>query len=206
MDVCVVCGTDENLGIHHVFPNCYFKYMPKYKKERGEEHDLLPLCKTHHDYYEDYAWKLKKKLMKEFDAPFTDPKTKEQNETLDKLYSPANALKNLKDRIPPKRQEYLRAKLRSLLGKDPTKEDIDTILEQRAERARLNKKKKSSYHGQTVMHKLDWEGIDDLAIRWRTHFLQIMKPNFMPEGWDKNIRIYAPRNKDYKKAYHESAD
>ena len=42
-------------------------------------------------------------------------------------------------------------------------------------------------HGQKIVSKLEGEGIEalkDFEVSWRKHFLEIMKPKYMPDGWD----------------------
>ena len=40
------------------------------------------------------------------------------------------------------------------------------------------------------MKKLDsHEKIEEFVKMWRAHFVQTMKPKYMPEGWSINFRV-----------------
>jgi len=48
-------------------------------------------------------------------------------------------------------------------------------------------------HGREVVEKIEYEA---LVIRWRTHFIETMKPKFMPKGWDINNPAHLLRHDD----------
>ena len=50
--------------------------------------------------------------------------------------------------------------------------------------------KKNFDHGYHVIQKLNThEKIDEFVKMWRTHFIETMKPKYMPEGWSVDFRI-----------------
>ena len=45
-------------------------------------------------------------------------------------------------------------------------------------------------HGYHLMQKLKThEDIEDFVKMWRAHFVQTMKPKYMPEGWSIDFRV-----------------
>lgn len=45
-------------------------------------------------------------------------------------------------------------------------------------------------HGYYVVQKLDTEEkIEEFVKLWRNHFINTMKPKFMPKGWSVDFRI-----------------
>ncbi|KAJ2571885.1 hypothetical protein IW140_001234 [Coemansia sp. RSA 1813] len=65
---CSVCGTPENLTMHHIVPHQYRQHMEEAVKSHSS-HDLLPLCIACHDEYEKSAMVLKMHVAACFDAP-----------------------------------------------------------------------------------------------------------------------------------------
>lgn len=170
-NICVVCGTDQKLSRHHCIPSCFRRYFPIEIKECAA-HDILPLCVKCHHKYERIADQKKKELCVKYDR---EPRTKRM-----KAYGAANTLLKVGNIIPDDVTEKLTQRVRDYLGKEEiTFEDLCAVLEEGPFRA-----------------VVDWEmtakTIDDIPAfieMWRKHFVDTMKPQFMPEHWSIHGRI-----------------
>ena len=58
---CVVCGAEEGLNRHHVVPSVYRRHLPPEVKDHSH-HDVLLMCLSCHEKYEDEANQLKAEL------------------------------------------------------------------------------------------------------------------------------------------------
>ncbi|KAI8082229.1 hypothetical protein BDF21DRAFT_444173 [Thamnidium elegans] len=105
-NICVSCGGDQYLTIHHVVPEMYRHWMPLAVKSKSSR-DLLLLCKHCHNGYEDKAMKFKKQCVNRFNIPL---------EGHGWVYLPhykvakkaASALIRSADKIPQDRQQVLK--------------------------------------------------------------------------------------------------
>jgi hypothetical protein len=195
-NVCVVCGSSEELTMHHILPRCYFKFFPEYLKSHCS-YDLMPLCGEHHAKYERVAWNRKGEIAEQYDAPFHDIDYIKRNQEGGDFYAwkMANALDKYSDEIPEHRKEEMRTVILNFLNKegDLTQEDMDKVLS--FERPRQERDRKSP-HGRKVMDQIPESDLDDFAIEWREHFLSTMKPRFLPENWDPKRRVYTELSND----------
>jgi hypothetical protein len=205
---CVVNGEEEGLQRHHIVPYCYRSHFPKEYKSKNH-HDVVLITYKNHEQYELEATKFKNKVAELYDirtlnelnleytkvlCEFSDTKVK----TVSKLYAifgsyhkiPHNViLENLKFvgknlGIPYKQMlsySYVQLYKLYLLLKEKYEVDFQKI-------KRANRKEYD--HGYHLMKKLDsHEKIEEFVKMWRAHFVQTMKPKYMPEGWSINFRV-----------------
>lgn len=69
---CIVCSTTKNLTRHHIIPLNFLKFMSFEDAVKYEE--LVVICRSCHDRYEDKAKGLKAKLLKEYGISTIRPK------------------------------------------------------------------------------------------------------------------------------------
>ena len=184
MNRCVVCKSEDNLTRHHVLPYCYSKFFPFHAKVQSS-YDIVLLCIEHHTDYEVHAFDFKKELSIKHEVPLSGV-----GPTMDyilyKVGGLQNALTKHRDKIPEPKQQELLQRLCEYLGKSVT---FDEIAQMPYADWRL---KPSIPYGQAIIDCYDC--LDQFAILWRKHFIDIMKPQFMPEEWDINRKIYSERN------------
>jgi len=60
-NICVVCGSDEQLTRHHCVPACFRRNFPINMK-KNSSHDIVALCARCHSKYEQFADLEKKKI------------------------------------------------------------------------------------------------------------------------------------------------
>jgi len=179
---CVVTGSKilESLTTHHISPYCYRKYFPEEYKS-ANSHDIVPIRSNEHYEYERVADKLKIKLAKKYNAPLEGSST--INHELFYAIKSAHAIKNHGDQIPKDKLDDHKEKIRIYTGrKNVTQKVIDNLIEISYDEA-----KKMKSHGEIVVEKLILEGPDSIQAfveMWRKHFIDTMKPKYMPKHWD----------------------
>jgi len=174
-NICVSCGINEGLTKHHVVPYCYRKFFPEHLKNHTA-YDILPLCSECHENYEIHAQQLKKQLADEYAIQHENAKVLDTE--LKNVCLAASALLNHSDSIPPERNAYLTAILIDYFNKDEiTREDLEKAANLEYNTQRANYKPE----GQAVV-----ENISDISLfvqRWRKHFVDSLKPQYMPQHW-----------------------
>jgi cation-transporting P-type ATPase D len=175
-NVCVVCGSADRLTKHHVVPRCYRVWLPDRMKMHNS-YDLHAMCVACHAKYEPLAWVVKLSLAEEHGAPM-------DVETVDfaavRAKGAANAILRHSHKIPPERRAILLAKVREWLGRDPSLEDMEDLAESDCQRHATGKK----MHAQSVMEAVIGAGGErDFIMMWRRHFVDNMRPMFLPAEW-----------------------
>lgn len=176
---CVVCGGIEDLTKHHVIPRCYRRYFPD-KIKSHTSYDVMPLCIPCHERYEESAFRLKQKIAVEYGMP-VGGSAQCVDEKLWKVRKAAGALDRSSHTMPPERKEELLQLLREHYGKqDLTDEEIKVAagVDHRLPYTHV-------YHGEYVISKTD-----GFVARWRSHFVQTMNPQFLPDGWTLDRSIW----------------
>jgi hypothetical protein len=104
----------------------------------------------------------------------------------------ANAIKISKvllknNKIPIDRKLELLKLIEEFLGKKKEEiQDLDLINFVNENENKLKARRKHVF-GREILSKV--ENISEFIKMWRVHFLDIMKPKFMPELWDINHRL-----------------
>ncbi|CAN8025827.1 unnamed protein product [Ixodes persulcatus] len=181
---CVVCGSAESLVRKNVVPHEYRKYFPKVMKHHIS-HDILLLCVRCHQLSNMRDMTLRYALAQECNAPIKDGTFSKsmENSEMRKVRSAARALlmHARNNKLPQDRVALLLEVLKDHYGVDRLSEghvrmaaDIDT------------KVVNMDYvpHGERVVeHFKKNGGLVHFELRWRQHFLETMKPKFLPALW-----------------------
>lgn len=181
-NICVVCGHDKNYIRKFVIPYEYRKYLPFALKDHSS-HDVLLLCTSCHRRSCDYDAQLRLRLAQECNAPVeSGPAAKVVlDHDLQKIRSAGRALKLNKLSIPQDRVSQLENVLCSHFGVEELTEDL---IEQAAEiDARHTSADYVPHAKQVVRHMVSNGGLLAFQARWRQHFLDTMKPQFLPAFW-----------------------
>uniref|UniRef100_A0A1I8M6E0 Exonuclease 3'-5' domain-containing protein 2 n=1 Tax=Musca domestica TaxID=7370 RepID=A0A1I8M6E0_MUSDO len=185
---CVVCGHRDAYIRKNVVPREYRKHFPVVMKTHTS-HDVLLLCHACHQISNISDLKIRHKLSTMCDAPFTQDdcsiKFKEIPE-LKKVKSAARALLNHGDKIHEARRKEL---TNILLDYYKNESEINVELLQSA--SEMNTKENNEnycHHGEKVVQMFQEKlgGLIELEKIWRVHFLNTMKPRFLPLHWDVN--------------------
>jgi len=183
-NICVVCGKDESFLRKNVVPHEYRRYFPAVMKDH-QSHDVLLMCVKCHQKSNMYDADLRKKLSEECNAPIgteTDVKLRE-NVEFKKVRSAGRALQANRKRqcIPQDRLVELRAVLQDHYQ---IKEVSDEYIDRAANMSFLVENGDYVPHSRAVVqHFLERGGLLQLEVRWRKHFLNAMKPAFLPDLW-----------------------
>jgi len=186
--ICVVCGSTE-VTRHHVVPYQYRRYLPlEYKSRRS--HDILLLCLEHHEEYERHSLELQRVIAKRYGIE-AGPLKNEGREIAIKVGMISRTLlsRKLKDKIPAERRAELTRWVALHLGHDPDDGDLmDLYLTALSLKHRRTLPEET--HGYRVAQKLIEEGtIEDFVIEWRQHFIDKMKPAYLPIGWTVDLVV-----------------
>ena len=171
---CCVCGKKKDLTRHHCVPHFYRKHLPESIKSHNS-HDVFLLCADCHSEYERVADAFRKQLVVESGIPLHSTK-KSVNFEESKIFGLCAALVTHGEKIPANRRSDMMKKIREYFGKDVSDQEIKEFA--------VPRKKvivDTSNHGKMVVEKHD---PDDFVKRWRRHFVESMKPKFMPAYWD----------------------
>lgn len=172
-NLCVVCGSQENLTRHHIVPYCYIKYMEvKYKVDVVR--DIFLLCEQCHGDYEKIAFDKKKELAESFGLTMDGLSLDKVKEIRHAVLS-ASALINY-DSIPENRKKELESIVSNFLNKETIdSKDLKYV-------ATYDWKKSNDYcnSSKKVAYNVDY---NEFAKEWRTHFIETMSPKYMPNAW-----------------------
>ncbi|XP_069190762.1 exonuclease 3'-5' domain-containing protein 2-like [Procambarus clarkii] len=187
-NICVVCGKDESYIRKNVVPHEYRKHFPAILKHH-QNHDVLLLCFSCHRQSNMQDNIFRSELAKEFNAPIgIEQNFKVAVDNSHKFVrNAARALLKNRDNIPAKKVSEMEK-----LVKDFYK--VDVILSEHLQDAAnidvnvLNDGFQA--HGQKIYDVYEKIGLVKLEQRWRQHFLDNMKPQFMPECWSVKHNVY----------------
>ena len=173
---CVVCGlTDlEKLTRHHIIPSMYKKFFPRELKV-ASSHDVVCICREHHDDYEiNHALKIKNELGEKYNISVNS-----FNSTgLPRAIKLSKAYIFNGENIPKSRLEDLWLQISISLKRDEL-----VSHEEMEELSKLSHEDfyKENCHGKVVVEKL--ENLQEFTEMWRQHFIDTMHPKFMPKHW-----------------------
>lgn len=181
-NICVVCGKPEDYLRKNVIPHEYRKYFPSLMKDHVS-HDILLMCPPCHQKACNYDISLRQQLALECDASMTGGScTKSSiNHKLAKIRSAAKALVTSKHKIPAARKEELESFLKeNLQVEELTDESLRNCINMEVRVYNPD----YTPHGQIVVEYMKKHNrLLDFQRRWRTHFLETMKPKFLPAKW-----------------------
>jgi len=175
---CAVCGSEDKITRHHVVPYCFRKHFPE-RLKRHRMHDVLPMCVKCHDRYEERATEMKQKMSDEIGIPLTGLGVHPAPVGIYSVRSAAHALLHYSDRIPEGRKVELTERLKKHFGKEViTREDL--VVAGNLDRQTYDPDYKT--FGQCVVERI--ADFRSFIKEWRVHFIQCMKPQFLPDHWD----------------------
>jgi exonuclease 3'-5' domain-containing protein 2 len=170
---CVVCGSLDELNKHHVVPYVFRSRFPLAYKE-SNHHDIVPVCVDCHERYEAHATEFKALLAHQAGANMNTSMTEAFRHNK-KVLSARNILQRIKEGnlvdskgnpaiVPEEKLMVLREKAREEL-----REDVPVSGTQWAD---------------SIMDKvMAEEGLFAFVKQWRAHFIEHMKPQYLPQYW-----------------------
>ncbi len=184
-NLCVVCGSTEGLSRHHVVPHCYVRQMSQ--QFRHNSHDVLPMCVPCHELYEQtHSASLRQELADEYNAPingngeFVFPKPS---------VKAAYVLLKYQSQLPEYRQQELRHQICKELGRQPSDDDLQQLANMPKD---MRKSDEFKTHGELVVSQIT--DLDAFVARWRSHFIETMKPKHLPRLWNVSRSVSRTRS------------
>ncbi|CAK1548737.1 unnamed protein product [Leptosia nina] len=184
-NVCVVCGEHNSYIRKNVVPREYRKHFPEVMKDHSS-HDVVLLCVSCHQRSNMRDQAVRERLAQTCDAPFADHVRAMYIEDVEckKVRSAARALlyQARKHVLPPARRKELE---NILLQNFPAHDMVtEELLNEAAEMSIFVENADYESHGHKVTEfYLEQGGLLRLEELWREHFLQSMKPQYMPKLW-----------------------
>ncbi|XP_046394204.1 exonuclease 3'-5' domain-containing protein 2 isoform X2 [Ischnura elegans] len=201
---CVVCGKEDSYLRKHIVPHEYRKYFPVWMKSR-QSHDVLLLCINCHIQSNRIDLKLRQKLAKDCQAPLTVAKAIEVKDApmIRRVLSAARALSRKPEAIPLKRRQELEeivVNYFSQEGESHPREVTPELLSAALEMTFSVVNECYTPHGLKVVEHFrnqgEENGIRELEILWRKHFVDEMRPRFLPAMWSTHHLRISPERKE----------
>lgn len=206
--ICVVTGVENGLQRHHIVPYCYRTYFPEAYKSKNH-HDVVLINHEEHGEYEREATKYKDVIAEMYGVKTISEFNMEYTFKLREIGKPnailLNTIHSLFKTYGKVSHETKLEKLRIIA------EAIDLPFEtvcdfnyiqlykmylllkevHQKEQYEFKQNHRQEYdHGYHVVQKLiDEDSIEEFVKLWRTHFINTMKPKFMPIGWSIDFRV-----------------
>lgn len=186
---CVVCGGREDLSRHHVIPVQFRRYFPARLKRYGF-HDVLLMCVPCHEKYECRSMELRHEIAREHGTRLNNGGGAVHLSDVGHVMAAAWALLTAPDNIPEDRRRKLTEEVQVHLGKDTiTQADLEQITQLHPW------EQPGGYrdYGEYVVSRLT--DVQAFVERWRQHFVNAMKPQFLPSSWSIEAPV-ARRSRD----------
>lgn len=167
---CVVCGSIENLNLHHIVPRCYRKYFPPELKDHSS-HDVVATCEDCHKRYETHALQFKIEIGEKYGCPIGATTV---DRSLLRVCKSAHALLKHQGTIPEPKRQMLLDVVVNYLGKTPDHLELKQL-------TKINAQCQVNDHGKVIVSIVN---IQEFTEQWRNHFMAVMQPRFLPCGWD----------------------
>lgn len=180
-NICVVDGCSDYslLTKHHIVPTMFMKHFPIELKSNNS-HDVVLISVENHRRYEIEADKLKDMIAYSYDVPTLSEYSRKIS-SKNSYIGMANAI--LSPNVEMENKIYLCIKFRNRTGIVPTSENLLEYV-----KACKNEYRMTEYYGKLIVDKI--QDYQDFVELWRGHFINIMKPKYMPYGWDVKNSIF----------------
>lgn len=185
-NVCVVCGTTEDLTRHHIIPYCFIKHM-KIEYKVDIIRDIFPLCKVCHNQYEQVSQEKRRIMAEQVFGVEIHGLPEGEYLKMRKAKAAALALVKYRDQIPSLRIQELESSIAEYLKKaEVTQEEIEMVND-------LDLESHPDYVNVTRTVAQGVRDYSEFAKSWRKHFVETMHPKYMPDAW-KVDRKTDPKN------------
>lgn len=179
---CVVCGNAEQYHRKLVVPSEYRRYFPNLMK-KNLSHDVLLLCVDCHKKSNMIDQGMRVKLAALCDAPLINGRYVKYkfNSDMARVKSAASALSSSGDKIPASRKEVLEKKIKDYFN---VSEVTEEILQKALHLDVSTLNEAFIPHGLKVYQYFCKNGgLVNFEKMWRQHFLDTMKPKYLPSMW-----------------------
>eukprot|EP01022_Parablepharisma_sp_SALTPOND_P023093 TRINITY_DN47_c0_g1_i12.p1 TRINITY_DN47_c0_g1~~TRINITY_DN47_c0_g1_i12.p1 ORF type:complete len:756 (+),score=63.77 TRINITY_DN47_c0_g1_i12:10514-12781(+) len=192
-NICVVCGSKENLRRYHIIPIVYRQELPeKYKSHRS--HDVVLLCFDCHEKSGKYIADVKRELSAQYDVPIVDKAEHHYVKNVGKVKMIAKVLKKHRNKIKDTKRKDMERRLIELVKEiEAVNKEwninaeilTDEVFEEIAKMPVPTESK--NMHGAKVVQQI--EDLEEFIKMWRKKFLERMDPQYMPKRWSVDHRV-----------------
>jgi len=206
--ICVVSGKSYGLQRHHIVPYCYRTHFPPEFKSKNH-HDVVLINHKIHSDYERIASDYKDEIAKIYGigtiSELNTKYTKLLRDSSSTYGIPMNLLNSIFNSFGLISEETKIDKLKQISKhtKIPFNKlcsynyiqlySIYRYLKEKheIEKERVRNKNRNDYdHGYQLSLKLDTDDkIEEFIKLWRKHFINTMKPKYMPTGWSVDFKF-----------------
>ncbi|XP_022645467.1 exonuclease 3'-5' domain-containing protein 2-like [Varroa destructor] len=181
---CVVCGSRDELVRKNIVPTEYRSFFPSVMTEYNS-HDVLLMCVDCHQRSNALNSRLREQLAQKCDAPLSEHKYVVNVKTAQLIRAAKALLKPTASQIPLPRLNELKKIIQRALNVDELSPELLKAIAMQDPR-RFNENFRC--HGLTVVEHFaaNEGGILELEALWRKHFLETMKPAYLPPQWSVN--------------------
>ncbi|XP_019618501.1 PREDICTED: exonuclease 3'-5' domain-containing protein 2-like [Branchiostoma belcheri] len=182
-NVCCVCGRSESYIRKNVVPHEYRRHFPRAMKDHLS-HDVLLLCTVCHQQTSYHDNRLRNQIAREFNAPLGSEDNVKflEDPVRRKARTAAKALLRDNNKIPAERKSELETQVKEHYN---TEELTTSMLAEAASLETRIENENFVPHAEKVVRSLleRENGLVSFEKRWRRHFLDNMKPQFLPPLW-----------------------
>jgi len=199
---CVVSGVNDikQLTKHHIVPISFRRHFPLEYKSRNH-HDVVYITEDLHGDYERIGDKFRDELAKKYGAMtyneattyFTKMMDSPEVKRMRKVKGCIGALEDCEDSLPDTRYREMQELVLSYI-KNIYSVETDSITEYWSERVITDidielGRLRNLYKIDPYKDLIDKVGDIDAFVKiWRQHFIDTMKPQYMPKGWSINYK------------------
>jgi hypothetical protein len=178
-NICVNCGTDENLTKHHIIPISYRRHFPLELKSRNF-HDVLLMCLDCHHNYEKKALELKIELSDKYNVPFNFKQNEFQEKIKKSIYYSKMILYD-SDKLP----KYRKIELYNFFIQNFGENSLNYL--EKFSILNSNDYKSENNHFKLLVSKID--NLQDFIEMWRKHFIENNEVKYLPKSWNIKNKI-----------------
>ncbi|XP_008487602.1 exonuclease 3'-5' domain-containing protein 2 [Diaphorina citri] len=188
---CVVCGSEERYSLvkKYIVPHEYRKYLPDYMKDR-RSHDVLLMCYRCHMRSNMKDQAMRKSLARLCNAPL-DSKTNKAVTHVDEIRKVKSAARALlrhtrTKQLPDERFFDLVSLVDDYFVGDPRYKGLSMIqlIQIGSQLCETVQNAEFVSHGQAVVtYFQERDQLELFETRWRQHFLETMRPEYLPKHW-----------------------
>jgi hypothetical protein len=191
-NVCVVCGTSEELTKHHVFPQLFNRFIPKEYENfmRSNSYNVKIVCVDCHTEYEKVASDFKCQILEKAGLGLR----RNIPEHFEKAKRAAWALLNFSNAIPKKDYKKILQKIEKFLNKkypnyDLKDEEMIDDLFHVVSLEHHSEPMQECFRKYFEKEITSIDKLNDFVILWREHFVRTMNPEYLPENWEIHRRF-----------------
>jgi hypothetical protein len=176
-NICVVCGTEEQLTKHHIILRQFRVHMSLEFKSKSS-FDVALVCELCHTNYHRQADLFIKELYK---AKEIDCSAKHKINRIVKLME---SLKYYEEVIPQTKVNNLYSQIQNHTGVSYSRNELSDGIE-------ILKVQMENLPSPAELLLKTWD-IEKFIVMWRKHFVNTMDPQFLSDSWLKDIEKVSP--------------